>query len=593
MEIYKLYAVIEKRLPDSIRSINQVVGIRFEDNSLITDHSQIAKEFPNDGKIFTARTFAGANDLGLNEGELVEIPVKEIHPKDADKPIQVDHLTIVKKNASRIIEIPAACLEDDSIELSMVNSFFDGVIANISGDIYLSISDYFYGPFKFNNQKIEPKTGKEVGKYKYLEDGILDYGETSFLLDKVTNELCKIDCMSSAQIMDWVKEKINVYGEYSGDLNKIKTLLKKSVSDSQSLNALDQIRFERSKKYLDALELTFEELKLLKEDPRWKTIFENSYDKHKEKFRVEYLNDLEGEFKSLASENESKISELNKKIKSLTGEIRSGSDSLNNISAEIEVHQNELDYILDKKTELIVALRLQAGGETAKQSEPSSTPAFFFEMQEFENACPDEFSSMEEYLNELKEKLHISTAESRLFEDGLNILFNKRFILSNNIFLVLSILRSQGNVTLCLQQAEPDWLKFDRWFDKGLTQMLDSSSKHPYQKHFFVLQDFNIPSFECYGRPLMDIAAGIRQFIPGTNKLWPTNLYVILISVNSEIEGLGFAINEATFRNWGVMPFAPDFNKYSEFILSKIMNLETLEAEMQRDFNGDIAEYLR
>ena len=290
MEIHKLYAVIEKRLPESIRSINQVVGIRFKDNSLIIDQSQIANEFPSDGKIFTARTFEGANDLSLNEGELVEIPVKEIHPKEPDKPIRVDHLSIVKKNASRIIEIPAECLEVDSIELNLVNSFFErnGAKSYISGDLYLSISDYFYGPFKCSNQKIEPKIGKEVGKYKYLEDGILDYGETSFLLDRPINELCKIDCMSSSQILDWVKEKIKVHGEYSGDVNKIKTLLKKTVSDSQSLNALDQIRFERSKKYLDTLELTFEELKLLKEDPKWKTIFETSYEHHKEKFRVEY-----------------------------------------------------------------------------------------------------------------------------------------------------------------------------------------------------------------------------------------------------------------------------------------------------------------
>ena len=107
-----------------------------------------------------------------------------------------------------------------------------------------------------------------------------------------------------------------------------------------------------------------------------------------------------------------------------------------------------------------------------------------------------------------------------------------------------------------------------------------------------MLQDFNIPSFECYGRPLIDIASGVRQFIPGTKILWPANLYIIVVSVNSQIEGLGFAINEATFRNWGILPLTPDFRKYSEFTLSKIVNMETLQAEMQKDFNGDIAEYL-
>ena len=101
-----------------------------------------------------------------------------------------------------------------------------------------------------------------------------------------------------------------------------------------------------------------------------------------------------------------------------------------------------------------------------------------------------------------------------------------------------------------IQNAEADWLKYSFLQENGFNLICKSAVENPEKLHFFVLQDFNIASFECYGKPIVDISNGIRSKIPGTQNIWPNNLFFILIAVDSNIDNFGFPINKTTFRNW-------------------------------------------
>jgi hypothetical protein len=45
--------------------------------------------------------------------------------------------------------------------------------------------------------------------------------------------------------------------------------------------------------------------------------------------------------------------------------------------------------------------------------------------------------------------------------------------------------------------------------------------------HFYILQDI-ISSFECYAKPIIDIANGVKKEIPGLHR--PSNLFFIRLS---------------------------------------------------------------
>lgn len=578
MDIDKIYAVINERLPDSKRAVSSVVGIKMKNGSFIGDQSEVRKFFPHEGKVFTPKAFEGDNDTQLKIGDLVEIPVMQLHPAEVGRPLRVDHRMLIKKPVSTLVEVPLECLDDGYFKLDLLKSFLDSIVPNllIIGDLYVSISDHFYGPFRYNLDKLEAKTGKEVGKFLYVEEALMDYGRIAFLLNRPNNELCKIDCMNTQQVLEWLKDIIKAHSEFSTDINKIKNIVKKHFSEEIPLNEIDRLRMERAIRILETLELSAEEISRLRSDPKWYQVFQAAYDRNREVFREAHLEELKDDFAQKNAKYLNTLVQLEAKIKSLENEKERSEAALAKIVFSLESLKGDLLQLTEHRETLVSAMKIQAGISTNSSESFYSKKISSYEIQQFIGEENGFFESVDDFLEDIKSKLSLKGHDLKLIADSIPILLKNKFILASSTHLPLSIICHLGNAKVCIDQASLDWIKFERWLECGLDEFFTSALSDDALPHFYILQDFNIASFECYGRPIMDLADRIRRNVPGKLDAWPKNLSVILISAHPSLGDLALPVNKNTFANWGVLPYQPEFRKYVEFSAKKRLSVDIL-----------------
>src|SRR5690606_1602073 len=163
------------------------------------------------------------------------------------------------------------------------------------------------------------------------------------------------------------------------------------------------------------------------------------------------------------------------------------------------------------------------------------------------------YTDLYDFYEELFDKFKFHVKNQDKYEDGLILLKESRFLLAKSTDYILNLLSHVGDAKVAIHHAEADWLKFKLWKDNGLLSVIKQASDDIDQHYFYVLQDFNIASFECYGKPILDISNRIRTTIDGVQTL-PSNFTIILIRTDEEIDDFGFELNKSTFKNWKCLP---------------------------------------
>ncbi len=161
-------------------------------------------------------------------------------------------------------------------------------------------------------------------------------------------------------------------------------------------------------------------------------------------------------------------------------------------------------------------------------------------------------------------------------KNTLYILKENRFIIGNSTELTLNSIQHLGRYEIMIQNAEADWLKYKYLEENGFSIICQKALANIETPHFFILQDFNIASFECYGKSILDIRNGVRTRIPGTENKWPDNLFFILIALDAEINDFGFSVNKSTFKKWAFLPHILDYS-YQKINTTVGLNLAKLE----------------
>jgi hypothetical protein len=112
-----------------------------------------------------------------------------------------------------------------------------------------------------------------------------------------------------------------------------------------------------------------------------------------------------------------------------------------------------------------------------------------------------------------------------------------------------------NNAKVILQQVEPDWLKYDSLYENGLKLSWESAQANPDIIHFFILEDINLASPECYAKPLNDVIAGIRKTLPGISGTFPPNLWIFGVPlVVDSGQDFGLPLLKISFKHWGALP---------------------------------------
>ncbi|RYZ35943.1 MAG: hypothetical protein EOP49_33050 [Sphingobacteriales bacterium] len=105
-----------------------------------------------------------------------------------------------------------------------------------------------------------------------------------------------------------------------------------------------------------------------------------------------------------------------------------------------------------------------------------------------------------------------------------------------------------------------------------LKQIWASADQHKTMFHFFVLQDINMASFECYGRPLLDLVSEVREELPGQQTNWPENLWIFGMPLSRVLgDEFGLPLLRTTFKHWGYLPVAEPLTVNRKLATDKVL----------------------
>ena len=562
--INKIYAIILDRNQGGLGEGGNCKVVAFvRDKDYINDEETIAEFFQTDSKIFSDKIFKFLPDAKINQ--LVEIVTTGINNTTIDGRNDYVYLKSIKKIGSLIIDIPNEYLSNGYINLEELNNYFEvnGFFNNDLGNFYICDNEKLYGPFKINSGKIQPKKDTYVHSFQYDIDDLIEVEsfKFSYLIEEPKNKIDVVDCMTVSQLMDFLKNTLTIDRV---DIN----LIKKTYENISSINSgqtdLDKIRLERASLHLSQLILSYEELKKISsKSNEWNILVSNILKANKKQFEEEVLDEIELNIQK-------KDSHKNE----LQTEIKLKHNELNKLSFDCNKLKKDIEEITSKKDDLILSIQIAAGINSTNSNRINFETNNYYEIIESHN--PATLKDLDDFYDQSKHNIK----NKELLKNSIYIFKENKFIISNSVELTLNAIQHLGNYKIMIQNAEADWLKYSFLQENGFNLLCKSAVENPEKLHFFVLQDFNIASFECYGKPIVDISNGIRSKIPGTQNIWPNNLFFILIAVDSNIDNFGFPINKTTFRNWSFLPSSVDYS-YQRIQVNEGLILKDLEVYNQ------------
>jgi len=566
MEVRTIYAVV-KETRGSNAIICQIVALQTTTEQLIIDNDTIVDQVGNQDVFVPV---SSSEEFGT--GSLIEIKYKDVNKKPGENrlPTISYHFPngIVKSKLRYAIEISDRNIKNQTIDLDRVVKAIDPKLFRfLNGYFYLSVGDEIFGPFKYlaDRHGIVPDVGKHTSRFKLRDGEVTDYPipgikDLLIVLRNPTDKLEELDCSTDGQLVDWLKGKIKSFPD-SRPIVEVLNKLRKQLSEEQ-FNGIDLIRYSRVRPLLDNLILNFEELETIKKDEAWNDIFNAAF----EKYKHEYKDQIEVSFQEHLREQERHLNELNDAVALKEEKISGLLENIENLTLEKKSLNEEILHLTTNRQKIIQDLKLQLELTNTKQNHIQ-----FCEVLEFSNPSDIYYNDTGDvdYMDDLED---IGVPKVDELNDGVETLRSKKFILGYDINFTLTLIRSIGNAKAYLQQAEGDWLKFEKWYSNGLAAIIDSATSHPKTMYFYVLQDYNIASPECYAKPIIDISRGIRKKVPGADNPWPRNLWIVFIPLEVDIDEFGFEINEETFKSWEKLPESKITRIY-EFTLPKIWSL--------------------
>lgn len=573
--INKIIAItLDRRSKDGNGGNCKVIGIE-SNNFYITDPVEIYDIFNTSGIIFSNKIYEYGIDIDIND--LIEIiPSKINFDIEENRNIYVG-IKQVNKIGTPVIDVPSEYLTDDYLDLENITNFCNSknLIHEHITRLYLCDHNEIFGPLKYENNKISPIKGKATNAFEYhieelIEDDLLPH---LYLLKEPRVKIKTVDCSTTAQLVEFLKDRIFID---RADLNLILKVDQEILSINNKESGLDLIRLKRAERYLNQLKLSFEQLQKLGQNNDWAKVVKNCINLHREEFEKEVLGKLH-----------SKLDVLEKEIETKNKELVLVNELVEREQYELSELQNQIQILESKKDEIISLIRIMANIQQptiASIVDSNKTPEDSISVELLSHLSGSAiYTDLDDFYQQLTDKYNFHVKNQDKYEDGLILLKESRFLLAKSTDYVLNLLSHVGNAKIAIQHAEADWLKFKYWKDNGLLSVIKQATIDEDQHYFYVLQDFNIASFECYGKPMLDVSNRFRTTVDGVHTL-PSNFTIILIRTDEEIDDFGFELNKSTFKNWKCLPNVSSINLI-KFPIHELIDLNNMS------FNRDSQDY--
>lgn len=532
------------------------------DGSIIYDIAVIQKYIKTDGKIFS-NIYAKYPDIGI--GELIEITINDINTDVSENHNYYVYYDLIKSVGYAVIDIPNFIIDvDDYIDLIALYRYIkeESYIQSLMDkSFFLCDGSVLYGLFRLNDNRVEPIKGKHTYSFKYnpnviISDNLLPI---AYIIVHPKEKLKSYDCSTRAQLIETLKN----YVDLRTDLNLLKKIDKEINEINDGCDALGLIRLKRASQYINQLSYTFEEIQnICQRSEPWSQVINSIVEKEKDVFKRVAITEVESQLKDIKEQISNEKAALYK--------------TANEVNSNLErkkLLENDIIHIQNNKESLVLNLKILAGVDEGASNckEIQHDRLYEVTMSDHEETYEDFYEFHDQLAQVSREKV----IDKDLYHDSLKILKDNRFLVANNALFVKNIISHLGKTKVILQNAEADWLKFSHWQGNGLLDFVKQANEDGSRKFFYVLQDFNIASFECYGKPILDIANKIRTKLPQTDFTYPDNVFIIVIKTDENIEDFGFPLNESTFKSWSFLPVLENTPLLS-FPISERINISKL-----------------
>ena len=406
---------------------------------------------------------------------------------------------------------------------------------------------YICGPVWSDD--LSPKTGKEVKAWAYREsyDTIIDpETDKRYLTVKPEEFLQKehqtiIDCMSTSQLIDWLKNKLKT----SIDSSVLKDVLSKikSIEEQDEDDKLSKTRFSRIRQGIENLRFTWGELQNIRGLNGFKDVINSSIQEQLDNVLESERANLELRRKQYQEDFLHHEQEFNERKRNLDREIQklnSSIDSLKNkYTAEkdkVSAQEKRLKELSEKRNELIEIIKLQAditgGASTATLQASWSYPLEHIVRNPIAEAVGN--NNKDAFCDRVNESLELQKGFMRR---ALNSLRQHDILKTTDIRTGVFLANALGNSIYQLCQPSPQWISFKEFWNESLSVIWESAHKNPDIWHFLLIENFNIALPECWGMPLWNILSGKSTVIPcAANQKIPHNLRIFVSVAATESE---------------------------------------------------------
>lgn len=502
-EIKFLYGFVRRGADESKPDgFIRVTRVDFK-SSITEDQDSIITLFANKSEVYSGIIFKTS---GLKPNDFVKVVYTSHSNENEIRNSKLIHGKV--EIANRIYDLPDLKIENNFLDLSS-NSFdyIRDLSTTNNAEFYIADTNYAYGPLKVKDSKIQPKESKEIGKYTietsdfYLNP---DTGE-KYLTRAPSKKVALVDCMSAKQLLEHLKVLLRSSAKNNEDINRLSELYRSvNIEDDE----LQRNRINRIKKVIENIEFTSKEVyELSINEELWTSVFNRLYSEKLKEFQEYHWQDL----KQQRETEEDNIRRLKLEAQKLR---------------EQKVELEELvDKIESKKDELIDSIRIQS----LIQAPPSAekvTEQFYDRI--FNRVDHGLEGCLADYLSLIYEPINQDGYKSRIIS-WLKDLQQGKIFKVDDLEVFIEISNIFGSYEIYIQTPEIDWIKYESLHNNGLSQILRSSLDCPDIPHFYVLNNFNVASFELYAMPLIELLKNQRKHFPGTSYSFPSNLKIILI----------------------------------------------------------------
>lgn len=394
-------------------------------------------------------------------------------------------------------------------------------------------------------------------------DSVILYSGRFYIAGNLCENTGVADITTDEQLVDWFCKKVLKprWDEFASkqDFKNIEAGIKEVLNSVNIDSTIYNARLKRLKTINTNIQLAFENLQDVANNPWFASILQTAVARFKENYvsEVEMANNaelknlkeehdfaIEAEkerfdnaikesdalLSKVQAENKEKISALESQSTQLELEVQKLTEAIAKRKNEFEQEESKLNKIIEKKESIIEdfeVIKEVLSIQSCSSSMGTSKLTDFGSA--LTNADTEQEAAMyiQVFMKRLELFLKAYGADESDAENTTYLLSKNNILVSNDMRVIQSIIRATGKCTYMYEYVTPKWNCFDDLWNNGLAYIIEQALNNPDKIFYLVLQNMNLSYIPSYIQPIVDVNLGRCEVIPVNGYKYPSNLRIL------------------------------------------------------------------